>query len=172
MSQEKILTSIMSETAIRAALDEVRLRVSDAERRRTELDRIIANGKEEERLLVRLQALRSGELGMDAEAPSQSDAVAPRAAGAGSLTVDAVVGELTNAARPLHVSELMRLLSERGIPIPGAGTQANLIAHLRRDDRIVRPSRGMYALAASGLENMPSRTGRKRRRIRKRAQAG
>src|SRR5580704_6165821 len=165
MSQEKMPTSIMSEAAIRAALDDVRLRVSEAERRRTELDRIIANGKEEERLLIRLQALRSGELGMDAEAPSRSDPVAPRAAGAGSLTVGAVVGELTNAARPLHVSELMRLLGERGIPIPGAGTQANLIAHLRRDNRIVRPSRGMYALAASGLENMPSRTGRKRRRI-------
>ena len=40
----------------------------------------------------------------------------------------------------------MRLLALRKVAIPGAGTQANLITYLRRDQRFVRPSRGMYAL--------------------------
>ena len=172
MPQERTSGSAMSEGAIRAALDEVRLRVSDAERRRTELDRIIAGGKEEERLLVRLQALRNGDMHVvtAGEVTTQKESIAPRRVGSRNPTVDVVVYELTSAARPLHVSELMRLLHKQGVPIPGAGTQANLIAHLRRDDRIVRPSRGMYALAESGLENMASRPGRKRRKIRKRAQ--
>jgi hypothetical protein len=60
----------------------------------------------------------------------------------------------------------MRLLREAEVQIPGAGTQANLITHLRRDPRFVRPSRGMYGLSEWGLENMPTPTRRKRRRKR------
>jgi hypothetical protein len=65
---------------------------------------------------------------------------------------------------------LVRLLCQRGIPIPGAGTQANLITHLRRDPRLVRPSRGMYGLSVWGLENMPTGL-RQRRKKRLRATA-
>jgi hypothetical protein len=84
--------------------------------------------------------------------------------------VEAVARELASAGRPVHISDLMRLLREAQVQIPGAGTQANLITHLRRDPRLVRPSRGMYGLAAWGLENMPMVAGRKRRRRRVRSQ--
>jgi hypothetical protein len=51
------------------------------------------------------------------------------------------------AHRPLHISELMRLLADQGVSLPGGGAQANFITYLRRDERFVRPARGMYALA-------------------------
>jgi hypothetical protein len=85
--------------------------------------------------------------------------------------VEVVVRELAAAGRPVHISDLIRRLREQRVQIPGAGTQANLITHLRRDQRVVRPSRGMYALAAWGLENMPVTTSRKRRRKRVRSTA-
>jgi hypothetical protein len=61
----------------------------------------------------------------------------------------------------------MRLLSENDVAIPGAGAQANLIAHLTRHPDIVRPSRGMYALGSWGVPERPDkpplrRAGRKR----------
>jgi hypothetical protein len=77
--------------------------------------------------------------------------------------LDIIIGELSAAGRPLHISDLMRLLRDRNIAIPGAGNQANLITYLRRDGRLVRPSRGMYALSAWGLENMPVHASKKRR---------
>jgi len=90
---------------------------------------------------------------------------APTGSGKTLAAFLAVIDELVVTGRPIHLSELMRLLDVRNIAIPGAGTQANLIAHLRRDPRLVRPSRGMYGLAAWGLENMAptQRTVRKKR---------
>jgi hypothetical protein len=87
--------------------------------------------------------------------------------------VQAVIDELTAAGRPVHISELMRLLRAKEVAIPGSGTQANLITHLRRDARFVRPSRGMYGLAAWGLEGMTaSRRRRRRKRVRVTAAKG
>ena len=82
---------------------------------------------------------------------------------AGRLT-DVVVEELRSSGRPLHISDLMRLLTLRQLRIPGAGAQANLITYLRRDPRIVRAARGMYALAEWGIEAMPATRRHKRRR--------
>lgn len=161
---------IMSEDTIRAALDSVRARIADAERQRAECDRVIAAGREEERLLLRLLALRHGDATEPESGPSQAAAPSPDSETPVSKhqSLQVVVDELSAAGRPIHISELMRLLRERNTPIPGAGTQANLIAHLRRDRRVVRPSRGMYALASSGLENMPPAGRRRRRTKRKR----
>lgn len=75
----------------------------------------------------------------------------------------AAVAELERAGRPLHISELMRLLQERGVEIPGSGQQANLIAHLTRHPEVMRPSRGMYALASWKLPEPLKRS--KRRRV-------
>jgi hypothetical protein len=48
--------------------------------------------------------------------------------------------------RALHISELHEELLARGVPIPGRGTEANLIVRLQRSDgRFVRVGRGMYA---------------------------
>jgi hypothetical protein len=171
----------MSESSIAKGLDAVRVRISQFDCQREELERKLALAREEERLLMRLLALRQG-LALDADddalpvedqkclaeklpAPPETEA------GSNLPMVQAVVRELAGAGRPLHISELMRLLRERRVQIPGAGTQANLISHLRRDPRLVRPSRGMYGLSAWGLENMPTMTNQKRRRKRVRSKA-
>lgn len=166
------------EQTISQALNEVRSRIAQAEHERAELDRTIAAAREEERLLLRIVALRQGKVSVDPNASlHQGDGDAPRpkkatdAAPSKQPAVQAVVHELATAGRPLHISDLMRLLREQRVVIPGAGSQANLITHLRRDPRLVRPSRGMYGLAAWGLENMSTKTQRKKRRRRVRAKA-
>lgn len=162
----------MSEESIRKALDAVRTRVARSERELAELGRVIAAAREEERLLKRLLALRRGEVPGDMAEGKAAQAQHPERLEARDdnkhPAVQAVLQELEVAGRPLHISELMRLLREAKVAIPGSGTQANLITHLRRDDRLVRPSRGMYGLAAWGLSSMPAprRARRRRRRMR------
>lgn len=166
----------MNEATITKALKEVRDAIARAEHERAELDRSIAAGHEEERLLLRILGLRRGDAPSDHTATlTESETVAGTIRRVSELrdgpvtkhpALQAVVGELAAAGRPLHISDLMRLLREAHVQVPGKGTQANLIAHLRRDQRIVRPSRGMYGLSAWGLENMPTTVGQKRHRKR------
>lgn len=170
-----------SETTIDQALQEVRLRLSRLEENRAELDRAITAAREEERLLLRILALRRGDASAEQNATSpetgsawqEIDQQGKPHAGEYSKhpAVQAVIRELAEAGRPLHISDLMRLLREGGIQIPGAGTQANLITHMRRDPRIVRPSRGVYGLSVWGLEDMPKTTRRKRLRKRVRSKS-
>jgi len=159
---------VMSEEAISRALEAAKARLARAERERAELDRVIAAAREEEQLLQRLLALRRD--GAAADVAISTIATDQRSSRFGiertQPVVAAVIQELEAAKRPLHISELMRLLRERNVAIPGSGAQANLITHLRRDDRLVRPSRGMYGLAEWGLQSMPP-TRRKRRRRKK-----
>lgn len=161
----------MSEKAIESALEAVRQRISQAEREQLELQKRVAADREEEKLLARLLALRRGEPPMAATDASADATTALTPQGDSTNTaVRAVIEELVAAGRPLHISELMRLLGEKKVAIPGAGTQANLITHLRRDRRFVRPSRGMYALADWGIEAMPvSRRRTRRKRVKARA---
>ena len=65
----------------------------------------------------------------------------------------AVMDVLASRGKPVHIGELMTALQERGVEIPGSGQQANVIAHISRDERIVRPKRGFYALSEWGLSN-------------------
>jgi hypothetical protein len=155
---------LMSEEAIVKALEAARARVTRLEQERSELDRAIATAREEQRLLERLLSLRQG-LPVGSQRPpiAEGDGSSGTAE-VGRPAVQAVIEELTAAGRPVHISELMRLLRGREVPIPGSGTQANLITHLRRDARFVRPSRGMYGLAAWGLESMTAPRRRRRRR--------
>lgn len=157
----------MSDDVIASALAGTRDRIARHERQRAELDSAIALARQEERLLQGLLDLRRGKIA-EVKAISTNKEGKPEpsqpAAGSRHQAVTVVVEELAAAGRPLHISELMRLLGRRQVPIPGAGAQANLITHLRRDARLVRPSRGMYALAAWGLENMPTGLRRRRRK--------
>lgn len=165
----------MSEEAINRALEAARSRVARAERERAELERVIALAREEQRLLERLLALRRGGAASDAPEGGGTETQRPEPRdGRGNgknPVVQAVIEELDAASRPLHISELMRLLRDRKVAIPGSGTQANLISHLRRDARLVRPSRGMYGLAAWGLQSMPAPRRARRRRKRMRSTA-
>ncbi len=70
---------------------------------------------------------------------------------------------MRGAGRPLHIRELHATLLREGVPLPGRGTEANLIVRLRRSDgRFLRTGRGTYAPVDFGLpEVKPTR----RRRV-------
>lgn len=59
---------------------------------------------------------------------------------------NSVVQELRRAGRPVQVQELMARIKRRGVDVPGKGTSANLIAHLRRMPNVRRVARGLYTL--------------------------
>jgi hypothetical protein len=161
-------TELITDADIASALDTVRKRISALMRDRDVLDRTVALAREEERLWERMQLLRGGNLPIAAPASESAGPSTDALPSAGHPAVQAVVLELEAAGRPLHISDLMRLLKQKGVAIPGSGMQANLIAHLRRDKRVIRPSRGIYGLAAWGLESMPTprRSRRRKRRVR------
>jgi hypothetical protein len=70
---------------------------------------------------------------------------APATAGA---ELQAMVREVLEAhGKPMHVQEIRAALTERGVPIPGKGTDANIIVHLRRAPELFsRSGRGVYGL--------------------------
>jgi hypothetical protein len=158
----------MPDESIVKALEAARRRASRAEQERAELDRAIATARQEQRLLEQLLALRrDGLIDPGAKNPEvQRDVASTPSTKTAHSALQAAVEELESAGRPLHISELMRLLRNRNIQIPGSGTQANLITHLRRDQRVVRPSRGMYGLTTWGLQDMQAPHRRRRRRKR------
>jgi hypothetical protein len=106
----------------------------------------------------------------DSSAESPSGEVRKRISGSHSIVRQAV-RELSEAGHPLHISELMARLQARDVRIPGAGKQANLIAHLTRSKEVVRPSRGMYALATWDLSQSATKPAT-RRRVRGRSKTG
>jgi hypothetical protein len=147
------------------ALEAARKRVSVAEEERAGLDSAIAVAREEQRLLEKLLSLRQEGLTRPDPIPAPIRPTEDSSSlKMGRSALQVAVEELEAAGRPMHISELMRLLQDRNVQIPGSGTQANLITHLRRDARVVRPSRGVYALATLGLQNMPVPRRRRRRR--------
>src|SRR5947209_1062920 len=98
---------------IEEGLAAVRDRIARSERDRADLEKRIAADREEERLLTRLIALRRGEsrglLGPDGNrAESLFDGQSER--GRENPLMNVVIEELTSAGRPIHISELMRLL--------------------------------------------------------------
>jgi hypothetical protein len=100
---------------------------------------------------------------------SPSAGASRRTASGSHPGVRQAVRELSEVGHPLHISELMARLKARDVRIPGAGKQANLIAHLTRSEEVVRPSRGMYALAVWDLpQSVKPAT---RRRVRGRSKA-
>lgn len=156
------------------AIEAIRERIASYEARIKELNRDLLQAREEERLLGRLLALRKGDTCADNEAPARTLNEEHHGSNGGSngsdLLVGVVVESLRDSGKPVHISELMRVLRERGVTIPGAGTQANLITRIRRDSRLVRPSRGMYALSEWGFADMtvPKKKRRRRRSRRRR----
>ncbi len=63
---------------------------------------------------------------------------------------------LSEAGKPMHISEIRRTLVDRAVPLPGRGDEANIIVRLRRaPEQFTRTGRGMYALATLGLDAVP-----------------
>jgi hypothetical protein len=140
-----------------------------ARRRAADLDDRIAKlsgerdaARRELELLEELRAVRRGE----PRSPSNAEVDDRRRSRRSHPAVVAAIAELEKAGRPLHISELMEALRGDDVPIPGSGQPANLIAHLTRNPEVVRPSRGMYALASWGLDEQQKVRPAVRRRMR------
>jgi hypothetical protein len=74
---------------------------------------------------------------------------------------------LGERGQPLHISEMRAELVRRGIPIPGKGTDANVIVYLARSTEVCRVGRGLYALRAWPIPEVPPRRRRTVRKVRK-----
>src|SRR5262245_37926210 len=129
----------LSTAVLSDALAAAQARVQRLQQLMSETEREMNATREEARLLERILALRDSGGGMlnsehpvaDAHAFASSNGTTARS------VVEHVIAVLEETHRPLHIQELMRLLSTAQIKLPGAGTQANLIGLLRRDARIV-----------------------------------
>src|SRR5579864_9104704 len=104
---------LMSEEAIGRAAEAARARVARFEHERSELAHAIAAAREEQRLLERLLVLRRGTQDPSLAGKDGS----PGATDVGHPALQAVVEELTAAGRPIHISELMRVLRAREVLI-------------------------------------------------------
>lgn len=119
--------------------------------------------RERLRLLDRLLAIESGPgLASDQEMSGRTTQEMPPA----DDLLDVCERVVLSAGRPLHIKELHAALLDQGIPIPGRGTEANLLVRLHRSNgRFIRTGRGTFAPAAMGTDEVrPTR----RRRVRTR----
>ena len=108
-----------------------------------------------------LLALEKGEI-------SPNDARdAPQAERRGVSLSDQAAEVLRIAAKPTHYRQIVGLLAERDVYVPGKDPGANLIAHIARDARFVRTGRGMYALAQWPSVNAAKVVRTKKRAVRK-----
>jgi hypothetical protein len=163
---------VLDEKDLSEALDSVRERVRVIEARLSQLEQLAIKARKEEHLLEGLLALRRGgtadeSISLLARASSSSQ---DGASAHETDVAEASIGILEAAGRPMHISELKTVLERRGVRIPGKGTQANLIARLRRDERIARAARGMYGLTALGVQEYQPKK-RRRSRARKKTRA-
>lgn len=69
--------------------------------------------------------------------------------------LDACERLVRSAGKPLHIGELHAALLKEGVPIPGRGTEANLLVRLHRSNgRFVRTGRGTYAPVSMGVQEI------------------
>jgi hypothetical protein len=176
MSSEENSPAGLSEKLLTHSLAQARERAREIDQAISRLTEERDSALREIELLQELLAVRRGE-------PTDRDLAVGAAPSAGAARIPtrrvsrphpavvAAIAELEKAGRPMHISELMKALGDQGVRIPGSGQQANLIAHMMRNPQIVRPSRGMYALASWGIEDKPRVKPAVRRRVRGRSKA-
>lgn len=174
-------SEVLEVADLEAALGAARGRAEWAAQRAKEYEHEAQASQREVELLKGVIALRRGEVPGDGFDDSRHDLRDRTAGGPQELVAggeftplrvtDAAVRALEDAGKPMHITQLMLAVKEMGAVIPGSGTQANLISHLRRDPRIVRPSRGLYALKVWGMEEYKPETRKKRSRKRARGKA-
>ena len=110
--------------------------------------------RERVRLLDRLLAVEGGSDGPTAT-PQGTVQVSQESMPAADDLLDACEKVISNAGRPLHIKELQVALLNEGIPIPGRGTEANLLVRLHRSNgRFVRTGRGTYAPVSLGAQEV------------------
>lgn len=120
----------------------------------------VQNLRQQIQLLKQLIALRDG------QGDSNQSGVDPSlTTSATKATLSELVRDILDAhGQPMHIAMIRGALIAQGHSIPGRGTDANVIAHISRNDSIVRVGKGMYALASWGLTTMPKRKRRATRR--------
>lgn len=161
---------MVDETMVRDWLVQIAARIRTNKLEITRLENEIAADMRRESALKALLTANDDTLGDSAQAQQFQDA--------GRISSDqqpAVVSVhpieqasldiLREHGKPLHISNLRAELTRRGIPIPGKATDANVIVYLARSPHICRVGRGLYALRAWGVPEVPPR---RRRRARKR----
>ena len=126
--------------------------IEEAQSELLRLQRKLREAQERLELLDRLLALEGEETPEPIQSPSRPGEF-----------LDACEEIVRKAGKPMHIRDIHAALIENGIPIPGKGTQANVISRLQRSGgRFIRTGRGMYGLPEFGYpEVKPSR---KRRR--------
>jgi hypothetical protein len=150
----------LSRDLVEAALEECEERTRQAQTQIDHWQDVLARARQEAHLLKELLSLKNGAV-LSAD-PYRRDEFP---AGARHRSCERTVELLGESGRPIHISEIMRLLQQEGVELPGAGTQANLISHLTRDARIFRPARGMYGLTGWDIAaNLPRPARRRKNR--------
>jgi hypothetical protein len=162
-----VLSKETLERSIEEVAETVRVRVEDVNAARLRL----GEAQRELRLLTELAELRGVDLSaanlalveLTGEPEPNGEGSTRRAPSVSkSALLNAVVETLEERGEPMQIQDLMAAVREREVKIPGKGVQANLIAYISRDPRVVRPRRGFYGLAEWGLKDTtPKRRRRK-----------
>lgn len=163
---------MLSKETLQQSIDEAAAAVRAREEDVNAARGLLADAERELRLLTELAQIRGVEL------PEAARSVGPASNGASAATtgrtpsrsksalLSAVIAILQKHGRPMQIQDLMAAVRERQVAIPGQGVQANLIAYISRDPRVVRPRRGYYGLAEWGLKDTTPAPRAKRRRKR------
>ncbi len=128
--------------AIRAQITEIQ---ADAARRVNDLQSSL---RTKEELAARLRDVLRIEMGENGVGKYEEHLTMPTSSPVPPSTnlADAAYELLAETRREYHYRELAQALLDKGVLINGRDPATNLIAHLVRDTRFVRPKRGVYAL--------------------------
>lgn len=165
---------MLSKETLQQLIDEAAKAVRSREEDVNAARGLLAEAERELKLLTELAQIRGVELPEAARSVgAMTDPATNGASGAAagrtpsrskSALLSAVIEILQERQEPMQIQDLMAAVRERQVTIPGQGVQANLIAYISRDPRIVRPRRGYYGLAEWGLKDTTPAPRPKRRR--------
>jgi hypothetical protein len=146
----------------RLALEEKRGEVlSELESLRREAAQLASQIALKENQLRNLNDLLALEDGQRAQATQAPNAVSMDVRSVG--ITDHAAEVLAAVGKPVHYRQLLTLLAERQVYVPGKDPGANLLAHVSRDARFARVGRGMYGLADWPSVRSATKTRRRRR---------
>jgi hypothetical protein len=135
------MTATEYEMALKTKRTEILASIETARQQASEIAALISLKEAQLKNIDDLLLLESG------SAPSQRATPPSAPDRKGSSFVDQAAEVLRELGRPAHYRQLVELLADRKVYVPGKDPGANLISHITRDDRFVRTGRGLYGLA-------------------------